>query len=250
MPVARGPARRGCSIAGDVVVRKLLLSIPLRALQFAAALLILAMALGLVALFASGPVDLVVATVDLFRADSMAEGKVESVGVRDAGGGFRPVVAYTFSVDGKRYSSERVMPGFAGNIGGWSTGDEFVRRYRKGQAVPVYYRSGDPGGSCFLAYGWFKWSFAIACFSVPWTVLVILALCVGESRFRPGFRSRVVVWWLALLLFSAVALSDGVLYCAKLFQYALFAIVLLGVAVAIAWSRARWCSRSTENSMG
>ncbi len=214
-------ASRGCRV-------RPVLRVLFRPFQLAAAVVICGLAIGLLALLVSMPVDLFLSTIELLRAHEVAEGTIISVRLDDE----RPVIEYRFRAGRQIYRSNRLMPGFLGGVGGWTTAARFTSRYRAGQRVPVYYRRGNPH-ACFLEYGWFKWSFAGSCFVVPLFVGMAVVLIGADEGYQPGRVATVVVHWLAALAFTTVMASDGVLYWNRLPLYLLIAV---GVGVAVwAW---------------
>ncbi len=187
-------------------------------LRLAAAVVICGLAVGLLALFVSMPIDLFVSTIELLRAREVAQGTIISVRLDDD----RPVIEYSFRVGRQLYRSNRLMPGFLSGMGGWRTASRYTSRYRAGQRVPVYYRHGNPR-ACFLEYGWFKWSFAGSCFVLPLFVLAGMVLLGTDDDYQPGRGATFLVHWLGLLAIVAAFASDGALYWKRLPFYLLVA---------------------------
>ena len=72
----------------------------------------------------------------------------------------RPVIRYAYRVGNVDYESDRYLPGFVGNFGGWTGGGSAVRNYPVGKVVVIHYRPTQPEHSC-LEFGWHKWSIGL-----------------------------------------------------------------------------------------
>ena len=57
---------------------------------------------------------------------------------------YRPSISYTYEVDGRRYSGEQIMLGYMPAMSHEDAMD-FVRPYRAGRPVKVYFKRSDPG---------------------------------------------------------------------------------------------------------
>jgi hypothetical protein len=118
----------------------------------------------LAALLLAAPIALALETIELLRMDAVAEGVVEGVGIEQAAGEprlSRTAVRFAFLAEGRRCTSDRVVPGFVRNLVYTDGGDRVAGRYRPGQRVIVHYRRSDPN-ACSLEYGWYVGSVAVA----------------------------------------------------------------------------------------
>lgn len=131
--------------------------------------------IGIAAVFAvwliGPPVAVAWEAIDLIRMREVATGKVLNVKYVSGTKGDRAAITYVFTVQGKEYTSDRYLPGFAGNTGTWTGGGEVGDQFPVGRLVPVYYSAADPT-LCALEYGWFKWSVAVTCFWIGLTAIV------------------------------------------------------------------------------
>jgi hypothetical protein len=69
----------------------------------------------------------------------------------------RPVITYSYTINGQNFKSDRYLPGFWGNRGRWTGGGSAVKHFQPGQMVIIHYDPDDPARCC-LEWGWFKWS--------------------------------------------------------------------------------------------
>ena len=125
------------------------------------------------------PVFFVMETVDLFKMRGTAVGTVENVRIDRRRSTSRAVIHYSFDVGQQRYVSERYLPGFAGNQGGWTGGAAHAEEFPVGRKVTVYYDPHSPD-RCALEYGWFKWT--IGFWLGLWSMLLRPAACDFTKR--------------------------------------------------------------------
>lgn len=104
------------------------------------------------------PASLIWETVDLLRMGETTTGTVTGVKYVRGSKSSWLLIHYTFSVNGQRYESERVLPGPSGKA------QTTVGR-EKHQEIKVYYCRTNPA-VCSLEYGWHKWS-------VGWTSMLV-----------------------------------------------------------------------------
>jgi hypothetical protein len=143
--------------------------------------LILALLALLAILFFLPPVALFFETWDLPRLRATAPATITRVERIVHDETTRPVIAYEYTVGGKHYTSSRLMPGFFGNIGGWTGGDRLLKQYRVGQKVDIYYDPNSPARTALL-YGWFVMSLGFT--TVVWCGIVLPPL--ANSIQSPG----------------------------------------------------------------
>jgi hypothetical protein len=125
------------------------------------ALLIAALGLLLVMLFGA-PIALLMETRDLLAMDAQAVGVVTRVEIEEGGEATSAArVTYQFTVKGVLVESRRVFPGFAGNYGTYTGGEQLADEFAVGQKCTVFYDSSLPT-RCALKFGWFKWSLGFA----------------------------------------------------------------------------------------
>ncbi len=126
--------------------------------------LILAFAILLLLMLFLMPVGAVLETWDILHMRATAPAEIIKIEMRDAGDEGRPVITYRYTVRGRRYESDRLMPGFMANWGGWTGSEAVIEDYRVGQRTVIHYDPSDPERACLL-YGWFKWS-------IGWSAIV------------------------------------------------------------------------------
>lgn len=172
--------------------------LPLCVLGIVLLCLVVAVAFGF---FLGAPISLAVETFDIVKMRGNAPGVVTNVEIVHGGKGTSGArITYEFRVNGVRYESQRVFPGFLGN-GGTSTGGAGIAKlYPVGQQVDVHFDDNHPARCC-LELGWYQWSLGFAC--AVWGMVVGCACSQRPSPFK-----LVVV----LLAWAGVLYSFGLIF--------------------------------------
>lgn len=153
--------------------------------------------------------------VDMLLMRESAPGEILAVAVKENGKTSRPQIRYRFSVNGQTIESERYLPGWFANGGGWSGGGDGAKLYQVGQRVQIHYRSSNPHHCC-LEYGFFKGSLGFWLFA--WGILatgfwredrakhsaamvncsvVFLGLLLAPNCLKPAEWPLYIMIWLA-----------------------------------------------------
>ena len=123
-------------------------------LRIAAALIFVPLLLALLFMM---PVEFCVSSWHLWRADAATEGSVVSSEQKNHRGNTRSLVRYSYSVDGRRYETDRVRAGWISNKAYEAGAGAIAKSLRPGSQVSVRYDSHHPEFA-LLEYGWPKWS--------------------------------------------------------------------------------------------
>lgn len=156
----------------------------------------------------AAPVEFLLETVELTRMDASTVGlitKVELIEARDDHVS-RPVIRYEFA-DGRRFVSDRLLPGYAASHTLSSDGDAVARRYSKGQRVTVHYCSADPE-VCAIEYGWFDGTFALTALVIGIFLHAFSRACVSSSQLKliiGSAAAATALYGLGIPIFSSPA---------------------------------------------
>jgi hypothetical protein len=217
---------------GRISIMVGLMSIPDRIKNALLWLIALTLLLGLLVLFLIGPVAILWETYDILRMRGTSPATVETVRIvksRQIAGKpsmTRPVVRFSYRINGAAYESKRYLPGFWANHGGWTGGGRAARRFKPGQRVLIHYDPDNPQIAC-LEYGWFNWSVGLTL--AIWGHVVFFAL------------SRILGSAMAVSGVACLFLAPNVLRVRELHWYLLaFAVIVVFFAAYQIWnSRSR-----------
>jgi hypothetical protein len=121
------------------------------------------------------------ATVNLVQMRSSTTGIITEVSTEDTGQ-TKPLLKYTYTVNGKEYESSRYLPGLLSEYVEDSRQRFRKEKYSAGRQVTVYYSPGNPARAC-LKYGWPVWPTAFALFL--WGMALIGYGQVRKEKNRP-----------------------------------------------------------------
>jgi hypothetical protein len=190
--------------------------------------------------------SMVVETVDILLMLPSTQGTVlksSFVPTSDSYNSGWPLIHYQYTVDGTRYESDRLLPGFAGNgLFVWSQADVCDIQRQPGDEVMVHYCPFRPQHACF-EYGWHKFSVTASC--ITWGGILAVLLWNRYAESRAMFAGVVLATSLVLfggrgLLFGPAVFGFGrcVFRCSELHWLAL--IWLACCSIALAGHGARW----------
>ncbi len=186
----------------------------------AGVLLLLMFATLLILLLFFMPVQFLVSSWHLYRADEKTEGLLLDVDVvtEDSGQGTR--VRYRYEVNGKTHVGARLGPGLLDGKTTQTGGGHLAEKYQSSRNVTVYYDSSD-SSFAFLEHGWPRWSIG---FSLGvWGMIVARGIASGRGRAsRPLLRSALVnaLPWLGvatILFFPQYVTPSDVVHLAWLY---------------------------------
>ena len=137
------------------------------------------------------PLEVIGETWDMLRMRAQTKGSIISTGAStgtepEAGQAALPFFAhpgitYSYTVDGRDYTSGRYLPGWISNLSPWTRGRRLAQKFHMGQSVDVYYNPHDPR-EAVLAYAWFGG--AVSFFLLSWGFLLYLAAAAFSERGR------------------------------------------------------------------
>lgn len=123
-------------------------------LGLAAALIFVPLFLALLFLM---PVEFCASSWHLWRADSTTQGRIISSQPQNHRGNTRSLIRYSYTVDGRRYESDRVRAGWISNKSYEAGAGELAKSLSEGSKITVRYDPRHPEFA-LLEYGWPKWS--------------------------------------------------------------------------------------------
>lgn len=143
------------------------------------------------------PLEVVGETWDMLRLRAQTTGSIVSAGDNpDPGTGTgpgpeagqatlpffaHPGITYSYTVDGRDYTSGRYLPGWISNMAPWTRGRRLAQKFQLGQSVDVHYNPHDPR-EAVLAYAWFGGAVSFSLLS--WGFLLYLAAAAFSERGR------------------------------------------------------------------
>ncbi len=141
-----------------------------------------------VALLFLMPFEFCVASWHLVRAKSTVEGTVLAASASHSKKHWsdtRSLVTYSYEVDGKQFTGQRVRAGWLSETVHESGGAAFAQGLKSGDRVTVHYDPAAPDFS-LLDYGWPKWSLGIS--------MLVWGLWIGSLIFPRKARRPTTFW--------------------------------------------------------